>query len=155
MTQFINRAGVLLDRTHRQVCRRQRFFGLGDAHFTEMEDRSGQNGAGMAFDHPVHQVLGIAEEGEVPVTFATRALTEPAVLKDLQAILGAQVPVHIAQAFEVTEALKAGQGYKVAMVLEAMRDEHMRLTGTFTGPSGGVCVVMRSEFLLVQPVALK
>ena len=89
------------------------------------------------------------------MTFATRALTEPAVLKDLQAILGAQVPVHIAQAFEVMEALMAGQGYKVAMVLEPMRDEHMRLTGTFTGPSGGVCVVMRSEFLLVQPVAPK
>ena len=102
-----------------------------------------------------HHVLGFAEDGEVPVTFATRALTEPAVLKDLQAILGAQVPVHIAQAFEVTEALKAGQGYKVAMVLEGLRDEHMRLTGTFTGPSGGVCVVMRSEFLLVQPVAPK
>lgn len=100
-------------------------------------------------------VLGFAEEGDVPVTFATWALTEPAVLKDLQAILGAQVPVHIAQAFEVTEVLKAGQGYTVAMVLEAMRDEHMRLTGTFTGPSGGVCVVMRSEFLLVQPVAPK
>jgi len=98
-------------------------------------------------------VLGFAEEGEVPVTYATLVLTEPAVLKDLQAILGAQVPVHIAQAFEVMEALKAGQGYKVAMVLEPMRDEHMRLTGTFTDPSGDVCIVMRSEFLLVQSVA--
>ena len=100
-------------------------------------------------------VLGFAEEGEVPVTFATRALTEPGVLKDLQGILGAQVPVHIAQSIEVTEVLKAGQAYKVAMVLEAMRDEQMRLTGTFTGPSGGVCVVMRSEILLVQPAVPK
>jgi len=99
-------------------------------------------------------VLGFAEEGDVPVTFATRALTEPAVLKELQAILGAQVPVHIEQGFDVAEVLKPGLGYKVALVLEAVRDKHMRLTGTFTGPQGGVCLVMRSDFLLVQPVAL-
>lgn len=100
-------------------------------------------------------ILGFSEDGEVPITFATRALTEPAVLKELHAILGAQVPVHIAQAFDVTETLKPGLGYKVAMVLEGLRDAHMRLTGTFTGPSSGVCIVMRSEFLLVQPVTPK
>lgn len=99
--------------------------------------------------------LGFVEEGEIPITFATRALTEPAVLKELQAIFGAQVPVQIAQAFEVTETLKPGLGYKVAMVLETLRDDHMRLTGTFTGPSRSVCIVMRSEFLLVQAVGPK
>jgi hypothetical protein len=101
------------------------------------------------------EALGFPEGEEVPITFATRALTEPAVLAELHSIFGDQVPIHIEQSFDVTETLKPGLDYKVILVLEVLRDSRMRLTGTFTSPSNGVCVVMRSEFLLAQPAALK
>ena len=101
------------------------------------------------------KALGFPEGEEVPITFATRALTEPAVLAELHSIFGDQVPIHIGQSFDVTETLKPGLGYKVILVLEVLRDSRMRLTGTFTSPSNAVCVVMRSEFLLVQSAAPK
>jgi hypothetical protein len=101
------------------------------------------------------KALGFPEGEEVPITFATRALTEPAVLAELHSIFGDQVPIHIEQSFDVTETLKPGFDYKVVLVLEVLRDSRMRLTGTFTSPSNGVCLVMCSEFLLVQSAALK
>ena len=101
------------------------------------------------------KALGFPEGEEVPITFATRALTEPAVLAELHSIFGDQVPIHIEQSFDVTEPLKPGLDYKAILVLEVLRDSRMRLTGTFASPSNAVCVVMRSEFLLVQPAALK
>lgn len=101
------------------------------------------------------KALGFPEGDEVPVTFAARALTEPAVLAKLHSVCGEQIPIHIEQSFDVTETLRPGMDYKVIMVLDILQDSRMRLTGTFTDPSNGVCVVMRSEFLLVQSAALK
>jgi hypothetical protein len=101
------------------------------------------------------EALGFPEGEEVPITFATRALTEPAVLAELHSIFGDQVPIHTEQSFDVTETLKPGLDYKVILVLEVLRDSRIRLTGTFTSPSNAVCVVMRSEFLLVQSAAPK
>jgi hypothetical protein len=101
------------------------------------------------------KALGFPEGEEVPITFATRALTEPAALAELRTVCGDQIPIHIEQAFDVTEALNSEINYKVSLVLEVLRDSRMRLTGTFTSPSNGVCIVMRSEFLLVQLAALK
>ena len=101
------------------------------------------------------KALGFPEGEDVPITFATRALTEPAVLAELHSVFGSQLPIHIEQSFDVTETLKPELDYKVILLLEVLRDSRMRLTGTFASPSNAVCVVMRSEFLLVQPAALK
>lgn len=99
--------------------------------------------------------LGFPEGEEVPITFAARALTEPAVLAELRAVFSDQIPIHIEQSFDVIEALKPEVDYKAILVLEVLQDSRMRLTGTFTSSSNAVCVVMRSEFLLVQMAALK
>lgn len=101
------------------------------------------------------KALGFPEGEDVPITFGARALTEPAVLAELRTVCGGQVPIHTEQSFDVMENLKPGLDYKIILVLEVLRDSHMRLTGTFTSLSNAVCVVMRSEFLLVQMAALK
>ena len=101
------------------------------------------------------KALGFPDGEDVPITFAARALTEPAVLAELRAVFSDQIPIHIEQSFDVIEALKPEVDYKTILVLEVLQDSRMRLTGTFTSPSNGVCVVMRSEFLLVQLAALK
>ena len=101
------------------------------------------------------KALGFPDGEDVPITFAARALTEPAVLAELRAVFSDQIPIHIEQSFDVIEALKPEVDYKTILVLEVLQDSRMRLTGTFTSPSNGVCVVMRSELLLVQLAALK
>ena len=96
------------------------------------------------------QALGLPEGEEVPITFVTRALTEPAVLAELHSMFGHQVPIHIEQSFDAAETLKSGLDYKVTLVAEVLRDLRLRLIGTFIAPSNAVCVVMHSEFLLVN-----
>ena len=100
------------------------------------------------------EALGFPEGEEVPTTFAARFLTEPAVLAELHSIFGDEVLVHIAQSFDVSGTLNPGLNYKVSLKLEVLHSR-MHLTGTFLDPSEAVCVVMRSEFLSVQPEALK
>jgi hypothetical protein len=101
------------------------------------------------------KALGFSGSEEVPVTFATRALTEPVVLAELRAVFGDQIAVHIEQSIDILEALRPEIHYQLNLVLEVLRNTRMGLTGTFTGPSNGVCVVMRSEFLLIQKTALE
>lgn len=101
------------------------------------------------------RALGFPDGEDVPIAFAARALTEPAVLAELRTVCGDRIPIHAEQSFDVAEALEPEVDYKVILLLEVLQDSRMRLTGTFTKPSNGVCVVMRCEFLLVQMAALK
>ena len=99
--------------------------------------------------------LGFPGGEDVPITFSTRALTEPHVLAELRKVFGNQIPIHIEQSFDVTEVLRPDTRYMLTLVMEALRDSRMRLTGTFARPSNETCVVMRSEFLLAQLAAMR
>ena len=94
--------------------------------------------------------LGFPGGEDVPITFFMRALTEPAVLPGLRKAFGNQTPIHIEQSFDVTEALRPGTHYKFTLVIQALQNSRMRLTGIFAKSPGETCVAIHSEFLLVQ-----